>query len=217
LDIPKIAKVYLEQIPRMENPIPVLFIVTGGNVDNCGWAVESGIRILAERGCTIKIGDLIQMPDNWTPFHSAPDCARSEEIVRAGTDKAAALVRRFLAGEHWIKPRNLRRFGPVGSALLRTLFHKRGVFKLWMFFRVNDQCNGCGRCARACPTGSIVMRDGKPVWSVTCEQCMRCLSYCPTRAILQLEGLLHGSRNRANRLPGFDPFLDARGKAVTTD
>ena len=77
-----------------------------------------------------------------------------------------------------------------------------------MLFQTNEKCTGCGLCARQCPTGSLAMRAGKPVWSETCEQCMRCYNYCPQRAILQLEPLLHGSRRRAHRLPGFDPLSD---------
>ena len=209
LDLPRIAVSFLRELPRPEKTIPALLMITGGSADNCGWAVDSGVRLLSEKGYDVRIGDLIQMPDNWAPFHSAPDPERSAVLVDQGVAKAETLAQQFLGGERRIKPISLRRFGPVGSALMRVLFHRRGINKIWSFFRVNDRCTGCGICARACPTGSIILRDGKPVWSATCEQCMRCFSYCPRRAIQQFEGLLHGSRHRVNRLPGFNPSVDS--------
>ena len=208
LDLPRIVTSYLGSLPRPSLPVPSILIVSGGSPDNCGWAVTTGARLLAERGYPVRIGDLIQMPDNWTPFHSAPAPEESARIVAHGIRAAETIVERYLAGEAWIKPIVLRQFGRVGSMLMRTLFHKRGVKKMWMFFTTNADCKACGLCARQCPTGSISMRDGKPVWSDTCEQCMRCYNYCPTRAILQLDGLLHGSQHRVHQLPGFDPLSD---------
>jgi ferredoxin len=210
LDLPRGVQSYLRNLPRLPQPMPVLLIVSGGDPDNCGWAISNGADILADRGYPVRIGDLIQMPNNWTPFHSAPAADESARMVLDGKGKAEQLVARFLQGESYAKPIALRKFGALGSVLMRTLFHKRGVGKMWSLFRTNAQCNACGLCARICPTGSITMAEGRPVWSETCEQCMRCFNYCPKHAILQLEGLLHGSRHRVYRLPGFDPLIENR-------
>ena len=50
-------------------------------------------------------------------------------------------------------------------------------------FRVTDGCISCGLCERVCPTGTITLADGKPVWSDTCVQCVACIHRCPVRAI----------------------------------
>lgn len=208
LDLPRNAVSYLRGLPAAGNIVPAVLLVTGGDPDNCGWALASGTRILAERGYAVRIADLIHMPNNWTPFHSAPDSGDAERLIRAGVWKAESCVERFVNGESFRKPIVLRKFGAVGSALMRFLFHKRGVYKLWMFFRADARCTGCGLCARICPTGSIRMADGKPAWSAGCVQCMRCFNYCPQGAIRQLEFWLHGSRHRAYRLPGFTPTAE---------
>jgi ferredoxin len=205
LDLPRNVPPYLRGMPTAENPTPAMLLVTGGDPDNCGWALASGERMLADRGYRVQIADLIPMPNNWTPFHSAPGRGEAERMIARGVEQTEDRIRRFLVGESWKKPIVLRKFGPAGSMAVRTLFHARGVYKLWMFFKVAPSCNGCGLCARICPTGSIRLEGGKPVWSGGCVQCMRCFNFCPNRAIRQLEFLLHGSRHRAYRLPGFHP------------
>ena len=208
LDLPHNVLSYLRGIPASSRSVPAILLVTGGHPDNCGWALPSGKQLLSERGYVVRIADLVPMPDNWTPFHSGPDREKAAEIIGRGVEKAEDTVVRFLGGESWIKPVSLRRFGPLASILLRTLFHRRGVYKLGMFFETGTRCNGCGLCARICPTGSIRMEGGRPVWGSGCVQCMRCFNFCPNRAIRQLDFLLHGSRHNAYHLPGFNPLAE---------
>ncbi len=50
-------------------------------------------------------------------------------------------------------------------------------------FRVSTRCNGCGICAKVCPTNNIDIINGKPVWLHHCETCYGCYSWCPNKAI----------------------------------
>lgn len=50
-------------------------------------------------------------------------------------------------------------------------------------FHADEQCVGCGICARICPLGNISMVDGRPVWHEHCEQCFACLQWCPQSAV----------------------------------
>lgn len=51
-------------------------------------------------------------------------------------------------------------------------------------FRVTDNCSHCGNCSRLCPTNSIEMKDGNPVWiKKLCIHCMACINSCPAAAI----------------------------------
>jgi ferredoxin len=208
LDLPRNAVNYLDGLPACGRPIPAVLLVTGSSPDNCGWSLETGMRLLSKRGYTVRIAELVQMPTNWTPFHSGSDAETAARMIAAGVQKTRSLFDRFQSGEICHKPVSLRVFGPVGSGLMRTLYHGRGAYNLWRFFEVGDRCTGCGLCARICPTGSIHMKGKKPVWKATCVQCMRCFNYCPNRAIRQLEFLLHGSRHRAYHLPEFHPAAD---------
>jgi ferredoxin len=208
LDLPRNAFPYLRGLPLAPKNVPTILLVTGGDPDNAGWALPSGTRLLSQKGYRVQVADLIQMPINWTPFHSAPERRETDEMIIRGVEKTHRWVERFQDGESWVKPISLQKFGTLGSVLMRTLYHRRGVYNLWRFFNTDSRCNGCGLCARSCPTESIRIEGGKPVWSGGCVQCMRCFNYCPKRAIRQLEPLLHGSRHRAYHLPGFDPLAE---------
>ena len=50
-------------------------------------------------------------------------------------------------------------------------------------FRTNENCTGCGTCARVCPVNNIKMVNGKPVWLHHCETCYGCYGWCPENAV----------------------------------
>ena len=51
------------------------------------------------------------------------------------------------------------------------------------FYVDEEKCNGCGLCAKLCPTQTITLVNGKPVWHEKCYQCLCCINYCPQIAI----------------------------------
>ena len=46
-----------------------------------------------------------------------------------------------------------------------------------------SRCIGCGKCAVLCPTKSIRIEGGRPVWGDGCTHCMACICRCPKQAI----------------------------------
>ena len=49
-------------------------------------------------------------------------------------------------------------------------------------YRVGQECNTCGICARVCPAGNIAVTD-KVVFGNQCEACLGCVHLCPQHAI----------------------------------
>ncbi len=50
-------------------------------------------------------------------------------------------------------------------------------------FRTDENCTGCGICAKVCPANNIKMVDNRPVWQHHCETCYGCYAWCPQAAI----------------------------------
>jgi ferredoxin len=210
LDLPRIARRYLEALPEAPTDSKALLLVTGGSEDDCGWALPEGARLLRARGYDPAYADLARMPNNWGAFMRVPSGEEASAIASAGEAKARAAARAFLAGERYAKPLSLPVFGPIGSRLLRAGF-RRGVKKLWKFLKATEACSGCGLCARSCPVGAIAMEAGsrggrqRPNWNAACEQCMRCFNLCPSRAIVQLDAIGRGSAKARWLEPHFKP------------
>ena len=48
---------------------------------------------------------------------------------------------------------------------------------------VSDECDGCGKCAKQCFAGAIVVEDKKAVIGADCKGCGLCVDSCPRDAI----------------------------------
>jgi len=108
-----------------------------------------------------------------------------------GPPKALTLERRVLmqematedAARHIIErwENRVTTFRPF-SAFVSLLF-LLGVKIFYKFYRLGDNCNGCGICAKLCPVAAITMRKGRPLFTSRCEHCQGCVNMCPARAI----------------------------------
>ena len=49
--------------------------------------------------------------------------------------------------------------------------------------KINENCIGCGICARICPVNNIEIKNGKPEFKHNCEVCFACDEWCPQGAI----------------------------------
>lgn len=72
-------------------------------------------------------------------------------------------------------------FGGLKTVLIAPAFNK--FARTTSGFYVEEGCNGCGLCVRNCPTGTITLKEEKPVWGNKCLQCLSCINRCPKQAI----------------------------------
>lgn len=205
LAAPRIVRRYLDRLPLTENGPRVFLMATMGGRNEEGWALTEPTGRLAKKGYTVCGTRAITMPNNWVAFNDCTPPEEAERTIGAGEREALAFMGDIIAGTSSQQPFRWPRYGRIGSLVLFWSFRHLGIERLWRHFKANDDCTSCGLCARVCPTGSINMADGGPVWSAACEQCMRCMNLCPARAIEQLDRLFGGSTHRRYRAPGFEP------------
>ena len=122
----------------------------------------------------------IIMPENYIAMFDAPQAEEARRIVakaQPDIDRSIAAVRE---GRPFPPPHD-RLYDRFMSGPVNPIFY--ACFVKSSAFTVSEACTGCGRCARRCPTNSITLRDGRPVWGKGCTHCMACICYCPTSAI----------------------------------
>ena len=122
----------------------------------------------------------IPMPENYTAMFPVPDAEETERIIAAALPMAAETAERIKQGSDLPK----RHISPADR--LKSGFVNESFYMFWVNakgFRVTDACTGCGSCERLCPTKTVKLKDGKPVWGKDCTHCMACINACPAKAI----------------------------------
>jgi ferredoxin len=205
--IPRICKKYLKNLNKFNSPKKAVILITAGDADESGFSVKECEKILQTKNCTIIYSSVFEMPINWTVSMNPPAKEEAETIIRNGVEKAKNVANEILNGINKYHKFNIpKRYGSIGLYKDYWLF-KLGVRNLWKMFKVYESCNGCGICAKSCPTQSIAVINKNPIWKSTCEQCMRCVNVCPSKAIYQSFGGNTQGRNRYLE-PGFKPLID---------
>lgn len=152
--------------------------------DDCGYTDRIVRKELADKCIPLEAFFSLKMPNNYIlmrGFGVDPEPVKDEKLAMAPSGM-----------EQIVKAINTRSYSE--SQILRTgmswlkSYVVYPVFKRFVIgrqsFRTTDACISCGLCAKVCPTGTIVMQNGKPVWQgKDCVQCTACIHRCPAKAI----------------------------------
>ena len=205
--IPRIARRYLNSLKKFVSEQKVFFILTAGDAKGVGLSTKIFESILKRKNCKLIFSDVLKMPNNWIPFSHPLTMEENLQIIVKGIERSEQIAHHILNNK--IEKYDYRQqswFFKNISNVINILFRNFGTTGLKSLFKVYDSCNGCGLCAKACPTNTIVMLKGKPKWAFnTCEQCMRCVHVCPQESIFQLMGGHTKGKNRYME-PDFDPM-----------
>lgn len=211
--IPRICCNYLREIDRFKIRQKVFVLVTAGDSDESGFSIQECEEILKKKNCDIIYSGIVQMPINWTTSPKPPFPPSEEEaveIIIKGEKMAQKMASDILSGirqyHHFNYPERYSKFKFYWEY---WLFKYLGIQNMWRLFRTYETCNGCGLCVKICPTKSLSLVDGKPVWAKTCEQCMRCVNFCPTESIYQLQGGDTKGKHKYHE-PSFRPAYNSR-------
>lgn len=179
--VPNLVSDYLRKLRLEHKPDYVFAACTCG--DNTGHTVRVLSKDLAKAGLQLDAFFVFQMPNtyiNLKGFHlDSPELANSKiEASVKQLDQTVELIEKRAKGDYnkllgnspWLKTYIVK---PLFYALLITDSK----------FRVSQECNGCGLCAKNCPLKNITMENGHPHWNGHCTQCNSCYHRCPKNAI----------------------------------
>jgi ferredoxin len=134
-------------------------------------------RLLKKKGIGALFFGRIPAVENYLAMFGPPNARTLERRVlmqeKATEEAARAIIER--------RENRVNTFCPF-SAFVSWLF-SLGVKLFYRHYRISGDCNGCGVCAKICPAGAIVIRDGRPLFTARCEHCQGCVNICPLRAI----------------------------------
>ena len=145
--------------------------------------------LLALKGYRVRGLMSLDMPSNWTAFHSGLRPEKVEAIIGRAKPRAEGFFERLYAGKRIVFTRN-NLYEIVWGCILFPIslaYLLIGRFFLAKLFFANNRCNGCGICSDHCMVGAIKMVGHaipqRPYWKYNCENCMRCMAFCPQSAI----------------------------------
>lgn len=179
--IPWIVRKFIEQlnIENLGNNL-IYCILTCG--DDCGYTDRMFNKLMQGKGWKCRHIYSVQMPNTYVVFPGFD--TDPEDLEQKKKDEAKSTLPRIEQAINTDTPINcyLMKGHPfLKSRIIYPLFCK---FKMSSKpFYTTKRCNGCGLCAKRCPTHNINIVDGRPQWGDCCTQCLSCLHHCPTESI----------------------------------
>lgn len=153
----------------------VFTLVTFGGFS--GGASKMIKSLLKEKEIKTDAQYSVRMPDTWTPAYDVSDKEKVAETNRKADEKIGRIIDKIVRKA---KGNFDSRRIPFGDKFYGGYEEMRKTSTL----SVSNDCIGCGLCAEQCPTESIEIQSGKPVWvRDKCAMCLGCLHHCPVFAI----------------------------------
>ncbi len=191
-DSPEFVRGYLEQLPPGAGRGAFVFCTKGAYAAS---AVKLNLQRLAALGYTPLCGGDVTMPgtdglsmiskNSWLARKALEkDYSQLKDADRLA-DRMGDLLRELADG----RPVETLRMPLPGQLKLAA------SDRLWAFLYkasedwararldADEQCEGCGLCARICPVDNVSVCDGHAQFDDRCVLCLRCLHACPQEAI----------------------------------
>ena len=191
---------FLFRIPR-RIAMPVMCVATRGALKigslrvpgASGFATFFAAIMMFLKGYRVRAIFSLDMPSNFINFHWGLHPKNVDIISNRSRFRLEILIPKILNGQKilftlnnlweilwcvfllWLVP-----LLPVAYLIIARMFMAKVMFS-------NNNCVGCGMCARFCPNNAILMKDTgtrkRPYWTYHCENCLRCMGYCKKKAV----------------------------------
>lgn len=175
--LPRLVRAWLSRAELVGAKSAWFVMTCGSEIGNAG---KYNRALCAELGLDYMGTAQIIMPENYIAMFDAPERDEAHSIVAAAEahiDRAAG----HIAEGTPLPAAPLTLADRMKSGPVNPVFYKFCVGA--KAFTVSDKCVSCGKCEKLCPTNSVTLQSGRPVWGDGCTHCMACICYCPAEAI----------------------------------
>lgn len=186
MTIPIPVKTFLEKV-NLKSSQYIFGIVTRGGT-KC-FSFKKIDKILKKKGRRLDSYFYLNMISN-NPKFETYDIPTNETIEKMESEiqNQLNLIQEIIIKKEKNRKEDATVTIPSGFFLERLVL--AGMFfaehiRVKNYLYSDEKCNGCGTCARVCPSEKIKMVDGKPIWQnkVQCYMCYACLNYCPQQSV----------------------------------
>lgn len=121
----------------------------------------------------------VAMPSNYVIMYDVYDKQKQNLTLQSAEKEIEEIIRSLGAN----KKGNFANHG-IMSILTPIAYPIYDFYRKTKNFNVTESCNSCGLCEEICPSGTIKLELGKPVWmNEKCSHCSACINRCPTLSI----------------------------------
>lgn len=186
--VPSVVKSFIERLTLNAAPAYCYAVLTcGGSPSAAGGMLSS---LLKKRGVELKAVFPVTMPDNYVVMFKIDEAAEQDAIL-----SKAALRLEHIKKQADRRQRTDMHFSLKDRALTAAMYPIYEHGRSTRPFFADDQCVGCGVCAKRCPVHAIEMKDGRPTW--VRDKCCQCMA-CARCGAIQYGKLTRGKKRYTN-------------------
>lgn len=183
--VPSFVEEFLSKMSVGNTSYVYAVITCGGGIGGCAKQLK---KLLWKIALKLNYATELLMPDNAMTFYGIPSEEEADKRLPAADEKLAVIKQDIAERKLMEIPMGSGSTGLMGKAYKAAMGTKK-------FHVEADKCLHCGLCAKNCPTGTVSMTNGLPVWEKPkCTKCLGCINRCPAEAIQY--GKMTKKRNR---------------------
>ena len=167
-----------ETLPRFA----IVSVSGGGLIWPNTYAHTSLIEYIETNGFTVLYENMVVLPSNWTFATPGKTAAALLQLLPQRVEEISeGLISAAVNNKTQRFPERKK----PGWAKLLSRKEQEQAHIFGNNLQANpDSCISCGLCANNCPSDSISMQGGKPVFGNSCVLCLGCIYRCPVQAIV---------------------------------
>lgn len=173
--LPSIVKEFLERATFHTDYL--YFVATFGTTP--GAIGKMAQRVIKQRSIDSFYG--IRMVDTYTPIFDISTKQKQDRFTKNTETEIEYVIESISKREH---KKHMKNEAPsfIVNSITQPLYDNKKRFTKRL--SLNENCIGCGLCAKKCPVQAIKIQDKRPVWvKDKCVMCLGCLHRCPKFAI----------------------------------